>query len=75
MRIEDIALLSWYILIASVVLTAMSACVELDISGNASGNGSHMLEIGNDSILSIYENVTGWQIATCPNMQMNEVRR
>lgn len=73
MRIEDIALLSWYIVLACIMLIATSACIELDISGNATGNGSHMLEIGNDSVLSFYENVTDF--ATCPNMHMNGVRR
>jgi hypothetical protein len=73
MRIEDIALLSWYILLAGLLTISLSSCVELDISGNASGNGSHMLEIGNDSLISIYENVTDF--ATCPNVHMNGVRR
>ena len=61
--------------IISMACLGPAGSVELQLSGNASGNGTHLLEIGNNSSTVLLENVTGWSIVSCPNTLMTEVRR
>lgn len=56
-------------------LVTPGQCVELQLTGNATGAGIHMLEIGNNSSTVLLENITGWSIVSCPNTLMTEVRR
>jgi hypothetical protein len=70
-----LALAAWLSIIGLACMALPGECVELQISGNASGQGLHILEIGNNSSTMLLENVTGWNVTTCPNTHMTEVRR
>ena len=70
-----LALAAWLAIIGLACLALPGECVELQISGNASGQGLHILEIGNNSTTILYEIMSGWNITTCPNTHMTEVRR
>ena len=61
--------------IISLACLGPAGSVELSISGNATGTGLHLLEIGNNSSTVVLENITGWSVVSCPNTLMTEVRR
>ena len=75
-------LLIWYLALALCMAILGAAClalpgeaVELNLSGNATGQGLHILEIGKNSTVMLYENVSNWSVVSCPNTLMTEVRR
>lgn len=70
-----LALAIWLGVIGAACLVTPGGCVELQISGNATGTGLHILEIGNNSSTILLENVSQWDIVTCPNTHMTEIRR
>ena len=70
-----LALALWLGIIALALWLVPGECVELQISGNATGTGMHILEIGNNSSTILLENVSQWDVVTCPNTHLTEIRR
>lgn len=45
MRVENIALLSWYIVILAIIIVSVGQCITIELTGNSSGAGNQSMEI------------------------------